>query len=232
MLKRRDDARLGARLDRRDYVLVGDLVLVVERHAHHAHDRVGEHRQEPDERLEEHDERHHRTDAAHGHLFGAAHGDALRNEVREHHEENRDEQEREDRLADHAAENGHGVDADLHHRKEVTRILLEVENEPGAVVALFGHALEPHLAGACEGDFRHGEVRRAYDEKRDEDELREHDRGFPEMTYGDRRALPPAAYCTAARVPHRFAGGKNSHPPEARRPDQDPRRRFRRRCPS
>ena len=91
MLKRRDDARLGARLDRRDYVLVGDLVLVVERHAHHAHDRVGEHRQEPDERLEEHDERHHRTDAAHGHLFGAAHGDALRNEVREHHEENRDE---------------------------------------------------------------------------------------------------------------------------------------------
>lgn len=45
VLEGRDDARLGARLDRRDHVLVGDLVLILSGTLHHAHDCVGERRE-------------------------------------------------------------------------------------------------------------------------------------------------------------------------------------------
>ena len=46
----------------------------------------------------------------------------------------------------HAAQNGHGIHADLHHGEIVARLLLQAHHPFGARLAFVGHLAQPQAA--------------------------------------------------------------------------------------
>ena len=194
---RGNDTGGGTRFHGGHNVFVGDLVLVLQRHAHHAHDGVGGESKEPDDGLQDHDQEEHEADHANGNLFGAAHGHALRNQVGEHHKEYRHErhgagerhaghefgreEKAKERLKKHAenaftddtAQNGNEVNAHLHDREEVARVFLELKHLSSTAVAVFGHSREAYLARAGECNFRHGKVGRGHNKQNNESKVGE-----------------------------------------------------------
>ena len=163
--------------DARENVLGRDRVLTLRREAERAHQRVGELFKHEDERAQELDHDEGRTDDGHGRFLGLGDGKALREQVREDHEEKRGEYEGDDEVdavnlfggehereapleerreggfADDAAEKGEGVRADLDGGEELAGMFLQVEDESGAAVAVVRKYVESGAASGGEGDF-------------------------------------------------------------------------------
>ena len=71
-------------------------------------------------------------------------------------------------FADHAAEDGHRVEADLHDGEVVARLLLHAQHPLGARIALVGHLAQAQATRSRQRDLGQGEEGAGDDQRQDE----------------------------------------------------------------
>ena len=154
--------------------------------------QVGALREEPHQRLEQRDQQLHGPHQAHRQALGFVHAQALGEEVGEDQEDRNDGDERGDEggplrrfraepdseqagevgaeraLAHHAAENGDGVQADLHDGEVVARPRLQLQHPLGSRVALVGHLAQAQAARCRQADLGEREEGAGHDQRADD----------------------------------------------------------------
>jgi hypothetical protein len=76
-------------------------------------------------------------------------------------------------LADHTTEDGHGIQADLHHREEIARLRLQREHAVGILHAFLGHHLQADLAGGRNGNLGAGKKGADHHQEQDQQQAGE-----------------------------------------------------------
>ncbi|MNQ71918.1 hypothetical protein D3C85_866070 [compost metagenome] len=184
-----DDAGLGARIHHRIDVVRGDLVVAHHGDPQQAEQGVGQAVEEPHQRHQQGHAQQHGAYHHHRNPFRHRHGQALGHQVRYQDEHAGDEHEGGDRaylgepgalieagdqrldggvqggFAQDAAQDGDGIEANLHHGKEVTRLGLQCQHFFGMAIALVGHHLQLDLAGGGERDLGEREEHTAGDQQ-------------------------------------------------------------------
>ena len=176
-----EQAGLGAHFGQREDVFGGDALVSHRGQAQELCEARGQPVEQPHQRFEHHHQPLHGPAHQHGQALGLGHRQALGQQIGQQDEQRSDQSERgqksdggrtlgaqpgldpfckeggECAFADHAAQNGHRVDANLCHGEIFAWLLLRANDKGSSRIAIIHHLPQPQAARSGQRNLRRGE---------------------------------------------------------------------------